>query len=229
LLVGILLAAFAVIGWLWFEFRKEAVEVNEKSAVALVDIKAVKAAPVTDDQQGEVRRLKEQLKAAQDKDGANEQVIGDLRGQVEVLKNKVGAVEALSLSENEGKITHLRAENAAFGAQIDVAARQLKDFQEAAVRLENERTRMREEFESVIEQLRAENLQLRAQPQVSESDVQQLKNKIDEFDSKVRELELTNVIQTEKNDYLQYELTKSRAQVVGLERLCGNVPSPGIV
>jgi len=39
---------------------------------------------------------------------------------------------------------------------------------------------------------------------------------------KVRELEMVAAIQAEKNEYLQYELTKSRAQVVGLERVCEN-------
>ena len=76
-----------------------------------------------------------------------------------------------------------------------------------------------------IEELRAENTQLRRQV-VSDDEVDGVRRSAEEFASRVRELEMVNGIQAEKNEYLQYELIKSRAQVVGLERVCENIASP---
>ena len=70
-----------------------------------------------------------------------------------------------------------------------------------------------------VEELRAENTKLQEQAGAA-GEVDALKRQADELSGRVRELEMTKAIQAEKNEYLQYELTKSRAQVIGLERVC---------
>ncbi|MBF0331869.1 MAG: hypothetical protein HQL17_08015 [Candidatus Omnitrophica bacterium] len=218
-LVGIFLAACGVIGWLWFEFQKEEAVARDRAVVAVTDVNAVESAARMDEQQDQIRRLKEQIQTFQDNDKTNEETILHLRVQADELKVKLQALEAFSAPQSDEKLAHLRAENVAFRAQLDEAVCQLKDLHEGAAHLESDRTQMQAEFEGVIEQLRAENLQLKAHTATDESDLHGFKDRIDELSSKVSELEMTKAIQQEKNEYLQYELTKSRAQVVGLERL----------
>jgi chromosome segregation ATPase len=227
-LVGILLAAVAVIAWLWFQFKKESVGAQAIDLGAN-DANAVQAASFLDQQQDEVRRLKDQLKEAQDKEKASEELLIQLGGQVNDLKARLAAVEVSLPAQDDERLAHLRAENVAFREQLDEAVQQLKDFQESSVRSEGEIVRMRAEFEGALEQLRAENAQLKGSPSAGGADVQGLKNNIDELSAKVREFEVAAALQQEKNEYLQYELTKSRAQVVGLERLSGNNMTSGAV
>lgn len=207
ILIGILLTAAGVIAWLWVEFRKDNKLALEQSATA-VDVNAAQTASVIEAMQEQLRQIQDQLKVSEDKNSAKEEIIVSLKAKVD-----------------DEKQAHLRAENAAFKAQLEEVTRALKDCKDGEALVEAESGRARAEFEGVVEQLRIQNEELRLKPSLSESEEVKLKEKVDEFVSKIRELEMTSAIQLEKNEYLQYELTKSRAQVVGLERMCGAVPA----
>jgi len=196
-----------------------------------------------------LRELKEELEAVQVKsnesEGASAGLLDALRSENESLNAKAAELQTalLAARQDAGKIDHLIVENSAFRAQIAEVSAEAARLKESAVRLDQENRQLREvsrdagdtqklidqakeeyqrKLEGVynqVEEFRAENARLQEQG-AALAEIDGLKRSADELSGKVRELEMVNAIQAEKNEYLQYELTKSRAQVVGLERVC---------
>jgi chromosome segregation ATPase len=227
ILVGILIAALGVSAWMWFQVQKEAVSVEQNSAVPLLDLGAMEhlAEPVVDQHMVEQQRV--------------------LEGENEALKARVAGLEASlsAVDQNAAKVEHLIVENSAFRARVSEVSAESSCLKEVVARLERENQQLenasrqvdasqalvqqaKEEYQrqlenafKQVEELRTENTKLQQQVTAGE-EVDLLKQSTEELAGKVRELEMVNAIQTEKNEYLQYELIKSRAQVVGLERVC---------
>jgi chromosome segregation ATPase len=264
-LVGILLAAFGVSAWMWFQLQQEARQVERNSAVPLADVKTMQplGEAVGFDHQKEIdqqrlvyedrlREVKEELEAvqvkAQESERASISLLDALRHENEGLKTNVAELQAaaLTISRDAGKLDHMIVENSAFRAQIIQISAEVTRLKESAVSLERENRQLKDASKDVgdtqalieqakeeyqrqlekvykqVEDLRAENARLQAHAGAA-LQVDGLKQAADELSGKVRELEMVNAIQAEKNEYLQYELTKSRAQVVGLERACETV------
>ena len=260
-LVGILLAAFGVSAWMWFQLQQEARLVEQKSAVPLADVKTMQ--PLEDggldhqkvlEQQrlvyeDRLRELQEELKAVQVKVQESESgsagLLDKLRTENESLNARAAELQTTlsAARQDAAKIDHLIVENSAFRAQIAEISTEAAHLKEAALRLEQENQQLKNasrdagdaqnlvqqakeehqhQLENVykqVEDLRQENTKLQERL-VPSAGIDELKQAADELSGKVRELEMINAIQAEKNEYLQYELTKSRAQVVGLERVC---------
>jgi uncharacterized phage infection (PIP) family protein YhgE len=196
-----------------------------------------------------LREVREELKAAeagaQERERGAAHDLSLLRDENEALKVKLAELQASSLSagQDAAKVDHLIVENSAFRAQLVEASAEVSRLKGCVSRLEQENMKLKdaaqasdglevriqqakEEYQhqmdrayAQVEELRAENIGLQQRVAGAE-DVDGLKKVVDELSGKVREFEVTCAIQAEKNEYLQYELTKSRAQVVGLERVC---------
>jgi chromosome segregation ATPase len=265
ILVGILLAAFGVSAWMWFQLQQEAKSVQENSAVPLADVRILQS-PVDParvdlsealEQQrlgyeDRLRELKEELEAVQLKveqgQGASADRAASLQAENEALNLKVSELEASSLavSRDGAKVDQLVVENSALRGQVAEASSELARLKGSVSRLEQENLQLKdassqgaeserliqqakEEYQrqldhafKQVEELRAENMKLQ-ECVAAGAQAGALQQAVDELSGKVRELEMTLAIQAEKNVYLQYELTKSRAQVVGLERVCESV------
>lgn len=196
-----------------------------------------------------LREAKEEIEAvelrAQESERGLTRTLEISRGENEALKARIAELEASSSAANQdaAKIDRLIVENSAFRAQLAEASSESSHLKETLSRLEQENAQWKsssseieesrklvqqakEEYQqqmdrayAQMEELRTENEELRRQAAAG-ADADALKQAADELVCKVRELEMTQAIQAEKNEYLQYELTKSRAQVVGLERMC---------
>jgi chromosome segregation ATPase len=221
--------------WLWVELRQEALSVQERSAVPVPDIQALSSARAAgkerDTLKEELRRLKEELAAAA------------IKGQAH------GGAGEVSIPRDEERVLHLRAENSAFRAQLDEAAAQAGQKAEELASARAELGRLKEalassgaaqqlvsqakeeyqqrldELDAEIKQLRVENARLGVFSAAGE-ELESLRQEKEELSARIRELEMTGAIQAQKNEHLQYELTKSRAQVIGLERMCENAAKP---
>jgi t-SNARE complex subunit (syntaxin) len=225
ILIGIVLTALGVSAWLWFQLKNGVHFFEEKTAVPIADLKTMQP-----------------LVAVEDKSVAYEAEISQLKDTI----NKLSSESAAAGKRQDDELTnHLRAENAAFKEKLDEAVSDVNPLRDKMLRLEEETMRLKEgvvvsenvqkliqeakeeyqrKLEAVYketEQLRMDNINLQQQLATTEK-IEEIKRSADEFAGKVRELEIVNALQAEKNEYLQYELVKSRAQVVGVERFCEN-------
>ncbi len=253
LLTGIFFVAVGVCLCLWIELRKEALSAQERSAVPVPDIQALGSARDVERErealQDEIRRLKEDLVALEMKGQAQERsgsgAVLELRRENDELRRKTGG---FSLSRDEEHLSHLRAENAAFRVQVEEAGGDLRQRALELSLAQAEMARLKEELalsgdaqklvsqakveyqqkldalDVEIKQLRLDNARLDAFSAAG-AELDTLRQTLDDTSAKIRELEMTNAIQAHKNEHLQYELTKSRAQVAGLERVCENAVS----
>ena len=204
-----------------------------------------------------LRELREELKAleakAQEGEHSSAELVASLQGENQAFKARIAELESSSLKvgQDEAKIDHLIVENSAFRAQVAEAAAEAARLKDHVARLEKEAKEWKEsstqaaeaqklvdqakeeyqhQFENAykqLEDLRAQNTKLQELSAAS-AEAETLKRQVEELSLRVREMETVRAIQMEKNEYLQYELTKSRAQVVGLERICEGL-SPATV
>ncbi len=218
-LAGILFTAFGVMGWLFYQMHSTSLLAQERLAIPVESLEATPfLAPV----------------AASGSKVPEPQV----------------SFPAKAAGQDQEQVDHWRAENAAFQAQLQELSIEVQQLKGLLSRLEEENARLKSESEGLvgtrglvqqakreyqrqlegffkeIGELNEDNRLLRDQV-VAGDDLQQLRRAEDELSARVRELEIYNAAQSEKNEYLQYELTKSRAQVVGLERLCEQIPVAG--
>jgi hypothetical protein len=249
-LVGILLAAVSVFVILVVQLTRHA---QERTAVPVEDIKALEPVDIVDPRiaayETEIRELKKSMedfcRQASHQEQGLSGVLNDLRIENEGIKEARAAVR-----QDHEETDRLLVENAAYKAQYNEVSVELCQLKEDEARLETENMGLRSSSELVvnatigsqkllqtakeeyrrqlegfyqqIEQLQTDNVRL-AEQALSVVQVEPLRKEVDAFLSRVRELETENMILMEKNNYFQYELTKSRAQVVGLERLCENM------
>jgi uncharacterized coiled-coil DUF342 family protein len=187
---------------------------------------------------------------AREQEKISGQAVTDLYAQCEEFRRRVaelaaGAAHAPAAAQDAATVDHWRAESAALKERLDESSAEIArlnqviagmqeqarsgkdqaDAQAAAQQLvdaaKQEYQEQMTNFYAQIEQLRAENAQLQQQAS-DEAQASSLRRALDEFTARVRELEASGALIMEKNEYLQYELTKSRAEVAGLERLCEN-------
>ncbi|MBF0486121.1 MAG: hypothetical protein HQL16_06380 [Candidatus Omnitrophica bacterium] len=141
------------------------------------------------------------------------------------------------LDQTQALVLKLEAEKAEQERLVGLAA---DDREKAVARVREEYQKQLDEFYKEIEVLRRESDASKASDRELGQDVSRensqkdndlstlqkavdiLRDEKESISSRMRELEAVNAIQAEKNVFLQYELTKSRAQAAGLERVCEN-------
>lgn len=198
-----------------------------------------------------LRELKEELKAVQQKvqegESGSAGVLVALQGENEKLKVTLADLQsaAVQADHDAGKLDHLIVESSALRAQVVEMSSETLRLKDVVLRLEQENQRLnsvshevgdaqqlvqqaKEAYQCQLdnlyqetETLRTENTKLQEQVRGA-VEVDALRESVGVLAGQVKELEMINAAYTEKNEYLQYELTKSRAQVVGLERVCEN-------
>ncbi len=228
LLVGILFTAFGVVAWLFYQAHAASLMAQESLAVPVESLEEVRSLRGTGD-----HLIQHQ---------AAEQAAAGISPERRVSMTAV--------VQNEEQVQHWRAENAAFHARIQESSTEILQLKDSVSRLDDENRRLKVESEDLvgtrglvqeakreyqhrlegffkeIEELNEDNRRLNDQA-ASGAEAQRLRREADELLARARELEIVNAALSEKNEYLQYELTKSRAQVVGLERLCERTPVGG--
>ncbi len=249
-LVGILAVALGVSAWLFVQLQRDA---QDKAAVPVIDVKPSEQVEGIDPgiavYEAEISELKKSMEDFQNQASRQEQNLSEamnvLRAENEELRSSLAAAR-----QDHEETDRLLVENATSRVQINEVSVQIRQLRENVNKLEKENAGLRSSSEAVvdatigsqkllqtakeeyqqqlegfyqqIEQLRTDNDRLLQQAEAGAA-ADSLKKEVDELASRVRELETENGILMEKNKYFQYELTKSRAQVVGLERLCENM------
>lgn len=207
----------------------------------------VSLSPTADEDQ--VRQLKEEIKLIREKaviQARNAiEVITKLREANEALtaeKNRSQQSAAPAVSADE--LMHLKAENAAFKAKADELSAEIDRLRqeydqyrrEVTAQMEEQHVQWRQQLESELAQAKDEIDRLRSAGQADGSApaasveelaslnkaLEVLTEEKEDLESRIRELESVNAIQSEKNNFLQYELTKSRAQAAGLQKVYEN-------
>ncbi len=246
-LILIFCAAAGVFFWLWVDLRKESQSPQHEGVVPVVDAMAVQSLRAVEKErdvlQDAIRQLKEELNVAQvklqDQERHEVESLRELRCQNEDFQRK--AIEAVPVAD-DGVLRHLREENAAFKVRLDEMAGDLRQKAEEISSFSTEVRRLQAELsaaggsrEAVIEERDSFQRKLHAVSAELEQikiDNERLKEVFvaeagiapfnESASARIKELEMFNVVQSQKNEYLQIELAKSRAQVVGLERVRAN-------
>lgn len=221
LLAGVLLTAFGVMGWVFYQMHRAALLAQESLAVPVESLEAVQS-----------------LRHAQDQPSFPQ---SDGKGASPSLP-AVGVVLTAAVQRDD-QVQHWRAENAAFQVRLQESDGDIQRLKDVLSRVEEENLRLKAEIDGLtgtkglvqevkrdyqcrlesffkeIDELNEDNSRLKGLV-ADMAEVPQLRQALDELSARTRELEILHAAQSEKSEYLQYELTKSRAQVVGLERLC---------
>jgi hypothetical protein len=224
--------------------KNVSVEPLEKISVPKQDEMPLAKALVADDRKAfedQVFQLKEEVKQTREK--AVEQarnaldVISKLRESNDRVSAENEQLKAHKPQLGEGETSHLKAENAALKSEIS-------RYEEERSKLLQDKELLRSDFdrkiqqagESVssaeieykkslsalfedIESLRRVNEELKASRNITP--VKENENVAD-VRAKISFLETDNARLKEKNEFLQYELTKIKAQSAGLQRVCDN-------
>ncbi|MBF0619956.1 MAG: hypothetical protein HQL19_07305 [Candidatus Omnitrophica bacterium] len=214
-------------------------EALEQEAGSIIPLSVEPAASLKSDAaEQEVFQLREEVQLIREKaviQARNAlEVISKLRAENDRLKEEhaVARQDALEARSGAGvEADHLKAENAAFREQLNVAEIEIKRFTEDALALRAEMIALRgasvvkddEGQAAAIQKMHDEyQSQLKdfyGQIEAARAAVGVLEKERDSARSRVLELEAARRVLEEKNKYYQYELTKSRAQAVGLERM----------
>ena len=224
--------------------EKPLIEPLKKVVVAAQDESAL-VNVLTEDQktlyENQIFQLKEEVKLIREK------AVDQARNALEVINKMRESNDRIS-AENEqlkgnkplfnaDEVSHLKAENAALKNEISRDDEErLKSFQEKeALRFDFDR-KMQQANESVLaaendykkklavlvednSSLRRVNDELKA----ATDGVLREKDNTGEARSRIALLEADNARLKEKNEFFQYELTKVKAQSMGLQRVCDNL------
>lgn len=229
ILGGILLAVVAVVAWLFYSLKKTRRDREEVKVVALNDLSVldrsdpegirdgIEPLSVAVDQDKQIVTLQEEIRLAREKTLMLTRDFNDsiakMRMENESLRADINDLQQINRRLNEEELSHLKAENAAYKAQMETGnAEALEDLKGS--------------FTTKIESLNTELDQLKSvSPEAFEAlkeDVEVLRVDRARFEARVEDLEDLLRGESEKNSFLQYELTKSRAHALGVERICDN-------
>ncbi len=211
-------------------------------AAKQVEIEPVKAVIIDEKKlfEDQIFQLKEDVRLTREK--AVEQarnaldVISKLRESNDRISAENEQLKAYKPQSDEGEVSHLKAENAALKIEIS-------RHEEERSKLLQDKESLRSDFDRKIQQasesvsfaeieykkslsvlsediasLRHVNEELRA---VQGAPLKEADN-VGEVRARISLLETDNARLKEKNEFLQYELTKIKAQSAGLQRVCDN-------
>ncbi|MBF0595015.1 MAG: hypothetical protein HQL22_08595 [Candidatus Omnitrophica bacterium] len=204
--------------------------------------------PKAAEENDQIGELKQQLSVALEKVEVQGRQFGEIIDGLKEERNALRAqVDAFwqenTHSKEEELLSHLKAENAAYKAQMDaqrtdaeVLVRELEvakgDHQNQIDRLnaeigllKTENDRLRSIHVIPPEGLvRDQGLNVDAIESLTE-DVDVLRQDKARLEASIEDFQAGLLEEKERNSFLQYELTKSRAQSAGMERICSNARS----
>jgi hypothetical protein len=223
ILTVIVLAALGVAGWVFYALKDQARKDLESTAVPLAS-----AATSALNAGEETARMNKAMEEAARLKLENEAAQQELRRLQQEAAGKV----------SEESLMHLKAENAALKDQLDIEKKSMAALltETGAVRAEL-KAQVIESEEKVARLLQEHRKQLdeaqthsaAVSPVFVSDAVTSLKEDMNCLNeerasllSRVDEAERLLREEHEKNEFLQYELTKSRAESAGIERICEN-------
>ncbi len=176
-----------------------------------------------------IQRLKEEVKNTREKAVVQSrnaiEVINKLRDENEALRRNIEHLEkkdlpsgtnaavAVSIAENEEKlIAFIRSE---YEQQLNVL------FQEIEV-LKKDNEALRSSHSVQAESVSAHSFLNAEAVEALKENMDVLRSDRAKIEARIEELEGDALQSKEKNEFLQYELTKSRAQAIGVERIYDN-------
>ena len=234
----VVLAAFGVVGFLFYFLQKEAKQ-SEVKIVPIINPQDILAPAGPSPQEEEYKRrvegLEEELRAISDKGVAQAQeaiaMIETLTKENEKLKSVISdnsrrdedyAVQ-FSLIQQEGE--QLRKDNVALQSELDASKSSLQQLQDEIVVIRKQTGEELSSVQTTIEQFKVKNAQVEQEAkelQVLKTDNEQFRRQIEDLQLTNEKLKELNGHLIEKGQMLQYELTKHRAQASGLEKICEN-------
>ncbi len=157
-------------------------------------------------------------KAEEQSDVAREMIL-TLTKENQTLKNQQSDLEEAQakLSAFEGEVNGLKTENTNLQTQLDETTSKVRLLEEEKAALKIQMTEEIAQVNATIAQMKQEKEAI-APPAAEEKQDEiliQLKQKYEDLERSSKEL-------TEKNEQLQYELVKAKAQASGLERVSFN-------
>ncbi len=240
MIMGMLvLIALSVIGFLFYLLNKEGKKetVDELPIVNLTDFKSnIPPQPSVAEQAYQKRslELEEELHQVSDKAVAQAQEALTMIDQLKRYNEEIEAQKQAIVAEYETKVadagnhlTQLRGENNSLQVQLENSRVKLTTLEDELVAIKNQMAIEINRANTQLEQITKEkeeaitegvNFQIAAMKADHEV-LLQANLDLQETNQKLKELNSSLI---EKNDILQYEMIKNRAQASGLERMCQN-------
>lgn len=142
--------------------------------------------------------------------------ISQLRAENEGLRADIARLGQVNPPLNDEELSHLKAESSAFRMQMTAGNLEVARLSDIIARLEGENARLQAEKVSADSFQNAQAVEpVKEDAAAPALDRARLEARVEELEEAVR-------VDKEKNDFLVYELTKSRAHAVGVERICDN-------
>lgn len=231
--------AIAVVGFLFYLLGKETKHPSEELVVPIINsqefLRPTLDLDLVDKHKKRVEELEEELRAISEKGVAQAQeamlMVESLTKENQSLKDERFAKEGSQRNELSQALEHaekLRLENDSIQTRLESSEARFTQMQEEIVLIRKQTGEELEQSRAVIEQFKAtqasastqsqELLELRIENEKLRSEAESLRSE----DQKLKDL---NAQLLEKSQSLQYEITKNRAQVSGLERICENYKS----
>ncbi len=247
---AVMFLALSVVGFLFYLLNKEASQPAATKVVPIIDPSELIKAEGPSIQEVEYKKradeLEDELRVISDKGVAQAQeamgLIDALTRENQSLKEEKAKREGEDSEQFSFLQKHaeqLRVDNSALQVQLDESHVKLQSLQEEATLI---RQQMGEELKvasSAVEHMRAEKESALASRESSTQSTEtlsaeladakaaneQLLQEADGLRMTAQKLKELNAHLIEKNQLLQYELTKNRAQASGLEKICDNYRS----
>lgn len=186
------------------------------------------------------KELEDELRAishkADNQSGEARQMIESLTKENELLKKQKADLEQAKqkLMELQTEASGLKTDNASLQVQLESANIKVRFLEEEIASFKMQMGEEISKANATVTQLNREKEELLSAPKPSQEEAlrqeleslkteqEQLKQKYEDMDRTYQKLRELNVRLEEKNDLLQYELIKARAQSSGLERVSFN-------
>ena len=251
ILTGIILSTFAVVGWLLYALKKQASSSVEEAAVPITNVEEIKAsaAPLQEEKVSAPADVLPE-EAVQPPRERDEDILSHLKAENAAFAAQLqaGSSETVKLSQEldavrrelgeqalkaTDAIAHLEAENARLKAEGSASIEQEKvvaeirvEYQKQLEALYNEVASLKSDNEAMKASQAAQSEKVSAHPFLNAEAVEAFKEDMEvlrqdrvRLESRIEELEESARGEQENSGFLQYELTKRRAQAVGVERI----------